>query len=132
VTTPPQPLTAKDVAKVGLLARLALSESDLERMTGELSKIVGFVSMLGELDTADVAPLAHPLDTQNVFRDDVPAASLSTAEALQSAPRHDGACFLVPAVLGDSGFRLLRGGRVALASDAQQVRAKRERDKQTE
>lgn len=103
VTTPPQPLTAKDVAKVGLLARLALSESDLERMTGELSKIVGFVSMLGELDTSDVAPLAHPLDTQNVFRDDVPAASLSTAEALQSAPRHDGACFLVPAVLGDSG-----------------------------
>ncbi len=70
---------------------------------GELSKIVGFVSMLGELDTAEVAPLAHPLDTQNVFRDDVPADSLSTAEALQSAPRHDGACFLVPAVLGDSG-----------------------------
>jgi aspartyl-tRNA(Asn)/glutamyl-tRNA(Gln) amidotransferase subunit C len=103
VTTPPQPLTAKDVAKVGLLARLALSESDLERMTVELSKIVGFVSMLGELDTSDVAPLAHPLDTQNVFRDDVPAASLSTAEALQSAPRHDGACFLVPPVLGDSG-----------------------------
>ena len=103
MTTPPQPLTAKDVAKVGLLARLALSESDLERMTGELSKIVCFVSMLGELDTSDVAPLAHPLDTQNVFRDDVPAASLSTAEALQSAPRHDGECFLVPAVLGDSG-----------------------------
>ena len=103
MTTQPQSLTTKDVAKVGLLARLAVSESDLERMTGELSKIVGFVSMLGELDTADVAPLAHPLDTQNVFRDDVPAHSLSTAQALQSAPRHDGECFLVPAVLGDSG-----------------------------
>jgi aspartyl-tRNA(Asn)/glutamyl-tRNA(Gln) amidotransferase subunit C len=50
-----------------------------------------------------VAPLAHPLDTQNAFRDDVPAASLTTAEALQSAPRHDGECFLVPAVLGESG-----------------------------
>ena len=103
MSTSPQTLTSKDVAKVGLLARLSLSEADLERMTGELSKIVGFVSMLGELDTADVAPLAHPLDTQNVFRDDVPVASLSTAEALQSAPRHDGSCFLVPAVLGDSG-----------------------------
>ena len=103
MSTSPQTLTSKDVAKVGLLARLALSETDLERMTGELSKIVGFVSMLGELDTADVAPLAHPLDTQNVFRDDVPVASLSTPEALQSAPRHDGSCFLVPAVLGDSG-----------------------------
>ncbi|MFM9194474.1 MAG: Asp-tRNA(Asn)/Glu-tRNA(Gln) amidotransferase subunit GatC [Planctomycetia bacterium] len=103
MSTPPQPMTAKDVAKVASLARLAVSASDLERMTEELSKIVGFVSMLGELDTSDVAPLAHPLDTQNVFRDDVPAASLSTAEALQAAPRHDGECFLVPAVLGDSG-----------------------------
>ena len=87
VTIPPQPLTAKDVAKVGLLARLALSESDLERMTGELSKIVGFVSMLGELDTADVAPLAHPLDTQNVFRDDLPAALHGRGPAVGAATR---------------------------------------------
>jgi aspartyl-tRNA(Asn)/glutamyl-tRNA(Gln) amidotransferase subunit C len=97
------PLSRQDVAKVGMLARLALSESDLDRMTGELSKIVGFVSLLEEIDTSTVEPLAHPLDTQNVFRDDVPKPSLSTAEALQSAPRHDGECFLVPAVLGESG-----------------------------
>ena len=97
------PLSRQDVAKVGMLARLALSEADLDRMTGELSKIVGFVSRLEELDTSTVEPLAHPLDTQNVFRDDVPKPSLSTAEALQSAPRHDGECFLVPAVLGESG-----------------------------
>lgn len=97
------PLSRQDVAKVGMLARLALSNADLDRMTGELSKIVGFVSLLEELDTSAVEPLAHPLDTQNVFRDDVPQPSLSTAEALQSAPRHDGECFLVPAVLGESG-----------------------------
>lgn len=96
-------LTREDVAKVGLLARLALSEHDLDRMTGELSKIVGLVSQLEALDTGSVAPLAHPLDTQNVFRDDEPRPSLSTSEALQSAPRHDGSCFLVPAVLGESG-----------------------------
>ena len=98
-----RPLSAADVAKVASLARLALGDAELDRMTGELSKIVGFVSMLGELETSHVAPLAHPLDTQNVFRDDVPVASLSTAETLQSAPRHDGECFLVPAVLGESG-----------------------------
>jgi len=103
VSTQPQPLTDRDVAKVALLARLALSGDELARMTGELSKIVGFVSMLGELDTASVAPLAHPLDTQNVFRDDEPTPSLTTEQALQSAPRHDGSCFLVPAVLGESG-----------------------------
>jgi aspartyl-tRNA(Asn)/glutamyl-tRNA(Gln) amidotransferase subunit C len=96
-------LSRNDVAKVGLLARLALSDADLDTMTRELSSIVGFVSQLEKIDTADVSPLAHPLDTQNVFRADVPKPSLTTAEALQSAPRHDGEYFLVPAVLGDSG-----------------------------
>ena len=96
-------LSRQDVAKVGLLARLALSGDDLDRMTGELSKIVGFVSQLEELSTSDVTPLAHPLETQNVFRADELKSSLTTAEALQSAPRHDGSCFLVPAVLGESG-----------------------------
>jgi aspartyl-tRNA(Asn)/glutamyl-tRNA(Gln) amidotransferase subunit C len=96
-------LTRQDVAKVGLLARLALTEAELDRMTGELSKIVGFVSQLGELDTSAVEPLAHPLDTKNVFRADVPTPSLTTEQALASAPRHDGSCFLVPAVLGESG-----------------------------
>jgi aspartyl-tRNA(Asn)/glutamyl-tRNA(Gln) amidotransferase subunit C len=96
-------LSRNDVAKVGLLARLALSDADLDTMTRELSSIVGFVSQLEKIDTADVPPLAHPLDTQNVFRADVPKPSLTTAEALQSAPRHDGECFLVPAVLGDTG-----------------------------
>ena len=96
-------LSRNDVAKVGLLARLALSDADLDTMTRELSSIVGFVGQLEKIDTADVAPLAHPLETQNVFRADVPKPSLTTAEALQSAPRHDGECFLVPAVLGDTG-----------------------------
>lgn len=96
-------LSRQDVAKVGLLARLALTEADLERMTGELSKIVDFVSQLSELDTAAVEPLAHPLETRNVFRPDEVRASLSTAEALANAPKHDGTCFLVPAVLGESG-----------------------------
>jgi aspartyl-tRNA(Asn)/glutamyl-tRNA(Gln) amidotransferase subunit C len=96
-------LSRQEVAKVASLARLALSEDELERVTGELAKIVGLVSQLAEVDTAAVAPLAHPLDAQNVFRPDEPRPSLSTAEALQSAPRHDGECFLVPAVLGESG-----------------------------
>ena len=96
-------LSRQDVAKVGLLARLALTEAELERMTGELSKIVGLVSQLGEIDTTAVEPLAHPLDTRNVFRADEPAPSLTTQQALASAPRHDGSCLLVPAVLGESG-----------------------------
>jgi aspartyl-tRNA(Asn)/glutamyl-tRNA(Gln) amidotransferase subunit C len=96
-------LSRQDVAKVGMLARLALTEPDLERMTGELSSIVDFVSQLAELDTDAVEPLAHPLETRNVFRADEPAESLTTEQALASAPRHDDSCFLVPAVLGESG-----------------------------
>ena len=96
-------LSRQDVAKVGMLARLAVTEADLEKMTGELSTIVDFVSQLSELDTAAVEPLAHPLETSNVFREDRPTASLTTEQALANSPRHDGSCFLVPAVLGDSG-----------------------------
>ncbi len=96
-------LSRQDVAKVASLARLALSADELDRMTGELQKIVGLVSQLSEVDTSAVAPLAHPLAAENVVRADEPQPSLTTAEALQSAPRHDGECFLVPAVLGESG-----------------------------
>lgn len=96
-------LSRADVAKVANLARLALSGEELDRMTSELSQIVGFVGQLEKIDTSSVEPLAHPLDTQNVFRDDTPRPSLEREAALQSAPRHDGECFLVPAVLGDSG-----------------------------
>ena len=94
-------LSREDVAKVAALARLALSEDELEQMTRELSKIVGFVSLLEELDTANVEPLAHPLGTTNVFRDDVPTGSLPVELAIATAPKQDGECFLVPAVLGD-------------------------------
>ena len=96
-------LSRQDVAKVGMLARLALTEADLDRMTGELSKIVDFVSQLSELDTVAVEPLAHPLESRNIFRDDVPKESLTTEQALANAPRQDGSCFLGPAVLGESG-----------------------------
>ena len=66
-------LSRDDVAKVATLARLALSEDELAQMTSELTKIVGFVSLLEEIDTSNVEPLAHPLGTTNVFREDEPA-----------------------------------------------------------
>lgn len=94
-------LDRKAVAKVASLARLALEEAELDRMTRELSGIVGFVSTLAEIDTTSVEPLAHPLESKNVFREDAVKPSLPREEALAAAPKHDGECFLVPAVLGD-------------------------------
>jgi aspartyl-tRNA(Asn)/glutamyl-tRNA(Gln) amidotransferase subunit C len=94
-------LSRDDVAKVAKLARLALDEQELEQMTRELSTIVGFVSLLEELDTSGIEPLAHPLGSKNILRDDVPRGSLPVESALAMAPKQDGECFLVPAVLGE-------------------------------
>ncbi|MDZ4780736.1 MAG: Asp-tRNA(Asn)/Glu-tRNA(Gln) amidotransferase subunit GatC [Planctomycetia bacterium] len=94
-------LTRQDVEKVALLARLRLSAEELDALTEQLSKVVGYVEQLGELDTEGVAPMAHAVEVTNVFRDDAVQPSLAREQALASAPHHDGACFLVPAVLGD-------------------------------
>jgi aspartyl-tRNA(Asn)/glutamyl-tRNA(Gln) amidotransferase subunit C len=94
-------LTRQDVEKVALLARLRLSADELGALTDQLSKVVGYVEQLGELDTEGVAPMAHAVEVTNVFRDDAVQPSLPREQALATAPHHDGACFLVPAVLGD-------------------------------
>ena len=69
----PPTLTRDDVIKVAMLARLALSDTELSSLTEELSKIVGFVSQLSELDTDEVEPLAHPLDSKMYFERTVPS-----------------------------------------------------------
>lgn len=94
-------LSRADVEKVSLLARLQLGPAELDRLTGELGRIVVFVEQLGELDTRDVAPLAHALDVSNVFADDVVRPSLPRSEALANAPKRDDECYRVPAVLGE-------------------------------
>jgi aspartyl-tRNA(Asn)/glutamyl-tRNA(Gln) amidotransferase subunit C len=92
-------LSADEVAKVALLARLRISPDELETFTGQLSSIVEFVAQLQELPTADVEPLAHGVEVRNVFRDDVRGPSLSREAALANAPRRNAESFLVPAVL---------------------------------
>jgi len=92
-------MTAEEVAKVALLARLRLSPGELELFTGQLNAIVGFVEQLGELDTANVEPLAHGVEVHNVFREDVRGPSLPREEALANAPKRNAESFLVPAVL---------------------------------
>jgi aspartyl-tRNA(Asn)/glutamyl-tRNA(Gln) amidotransferase subunit C len=92
-------LTAEEVAKVALLARLRLATGELELFTGQLNAIVGFVEQLGELDTTNVEPLAHGVEVHNVFRDDVRGPSLPREEALANAPKRNAESFLVPAVL---------------------------------
>jgi aspartyl-tRNA(Asn)/glutamyl-tRNA(Gln) amidotransferase subunit C len=94
-------LTREDVEKVSLLARLKLTDEELALMTAQLGQIVGYVEQLGELDTEDVEPMAHAVEVTNVFRPDELRESLPRDAALANAPKADGECYLVPAVLGE-------------------------------
>jgi aspartyl-tRNA(Asn)/glutamyl-tRNA(Gln) amidotransferase subunit C len=94
-------ISRAEVEKVSLLARLRLSEDELDRMTTQMGDILGYVDLLAELDTEKVEPMAHALDVANVFRDDIALPSLDRAAALANAPRHDGECYMVPAVMGE-------------------------------
>ena len=90
-----------EVEKVSLLARLLLSDEELDRMTSQMGQILGYVDLLAEVDTSQVEPMAHALDVANVFREDAVRPSLDPESALANAPRHDDECYLVPAVLGE-------------------------------
>ena len=95
------PISRQEVEKVSLLGRLLLSEQELDTMTSQLGEILGYIELLGELDTSRVEPMAHPLDIADVFRDDRVLPSLDRDEALRNAPSRDQECYLVPAVLGE-------------------------------
>jgi aspartyl-tRNA(Asn)/glutamyl-tRNA(Gln) amidotransferase subunit C len=94
-------ISRTDVEKVALLARLRLTDAELETMTDQLAQIVGYVDQLAEVDTENVEPMAHAIELANVFKEDRVAPSLPRDEALANAPHHDGRGYLVPAVLGD-------------------------------
>ena len=94
-------LSREQVEKVSLLARLRLSDAELGTMTEHLAAIVGYIEQLGELNTDEVTPMAHAADLSNVFRDDHKRPSFNRTEMLANAPKSDGECHLVPAVLGE-------------------------------
>ncbi|HET6576505.1 MAG TPA: Asp-tRNA(Asn)/Glu-tRNA(Gln) amidotransferase subunit GatC [Fimbriiglobus sp.] len=91
-------LSRDDVLQVAKLARLELTDDELARMGEQLNRILGYVELIRQLDTAGVEPLAHPLPVRNVFRADEPAPSLPIDEALSNAPSRVGDYFGVPAV----------------------------------
>ena len=94
-------LSRQAVEKVSLLARLRLSDGELDRMTEQLGQIVDYMALLNELNTDGVEPMAHAIEVTNVFRADESRPSLTREDVLANAPSHDGECYLVPAVLGE-------------------------------
>ena len=97
-----QRIDAEHVRKVAKLARLALTEAEIEEFTGQLGAILQYVEKMNELDTTGVEPLAHCLPISNVFREDRVKPSLGTDVTLANAPQRDGSFFSVPKILDES------------------------------
>ncbi|HYZ18099.1 MAG TPA: Asp-tRNA(Asn)/Glu-tRNA(Gln) amidotransferase subunit GatC [Gaiellaceae bacterium] len=89
-------ISRDEVLHVARLARLALTDEEVERLGGQLSAILEAVGKVAELDLADVEPTSHPLDLANVWADDDGRPSLPVDEALANAPDRESGFFRVP------------------------------------
>ncbi|TKB26280.1 Asp-tRNA(Asn)/Glu-tRNA(Gln) amidotransferase subunit GatC [Desulfopila sp. IMCC35006] len=92
-------INRNEVEHVAHLARLTLSDAELEKMTGQLDEILSYVAKLDELDTSQVTPTSHVFSVSNAFREDVEKESLSQVEALKNGPQHDDQMFQVPKII---------------------------------
>ena len=91
----------KDVEHVARLARLALTDAEIERMREQLNGILAYIEKLNELDTNAVEPTSHAVPLVNVMRDDEAGPCLPREEALANAPDRAGEFFRVPRIIED-------------------------------
>jgi aspartyl-tRNA(Asn)/glutamyl-tRNA(Gln) amidotransferase subunit C len=89
-------ITREEVLHVAKLARLELTDDEVERLTLELGAILEAVGKVAELDLDDVPPTSHPLALVNAWREDEPRDSLCLDEVFANAPQREGDLFRVP------------------------------------
>lgn len=94
-------LTRDDVAHLAMLARIDLSDAELDTMVGELGVILESVATVQQAPIADVEPMSHPMPLVNVTRPDEVRPSLSPEQALSGAPEVDEQRFSVPRILDE-------------------------------
>lgn len=92
-------LTEQHVRKIALSARLELSDQEVQRLQKQLSHVLDYMSLLGEVDTTGVEPTAQTTGLKNQLRADEPKPSLSQTQALSQAQRTQKGYIAVPAVL---------------------------------
>jgi aspartyl-tRNA(Asn)/glutamyl-tRNA(Gln) amidotransferase subunit C len=95
-------ITRDDVAHVARLARLTLTDAELDRFTDQLAHILDHAAGIAALDLDGVEPTTHPYPLSNVLRDDVVAPCLDRDEVLAQAPSAQDGMFRVPPVLGEA------------------------------
>jgi aspartyl-tRNA(Asn)/glutamyl-tRNA(Gln) amidotransferase subunit C len=92
-------ITRDEVAHLASLARIDLTDAELDRLAGQLGVVLDAVARVGEVAADDIPPTSHPLPLTNVQRPDEPRPSLTAAEALSGAPAVDQDRFQVPHIL---------------------------------
>lgn len=90
-----------DVARLADLARIQLTEEEIDRFAGEFDSIMDAVASVSEVATEDVPATSHPIAMTNVFREDVVTETLTQEEALAGAPDAQDGRFAVPQILGE-------------------------------
>ena len=94
-------ITRDEVAHLARLARLAVTDEELDVFAGQLDVILGAVARVQEVAAADIPPTSHAVPLTNVFRPDVPVEVVDRALVLASAPEHIDGKFAVPQILGE-------------------------------
>jgi aspartyl-tRNA(Asn)/glutamyl-tRNA(Gln) amidotransferase subunit C len=97
----PNPLSRADVEHVAKLARLALSDDEIEQFTTQLGAVLEHFASVAALDTSDVPPTSHPIPLANVLRPDSPVPCLDREVVLAMAPAEEDGRFRVPRILGE-------------------------------
>ncbi|WP_182200995.1 Asp-tRNA(Asn)/Glu-tRNA(Gln) amidotransferase subunit GatC [Paraliobacillus salinarum] len=92
-------ISKEQVKHVAHLARLAITDEEVETMTKQLGDIINYATLLNELDTEDVKPTTHVLDLKNVMRKDEPRKWIEKEDALKNAPDVKDGQFRVPSIL---------------------------------
>ena len=96
---PVMPISKDEVRAIAHLARIGLSDKEIEHFRGQLEGILGYIDKLKGLDVDAIAPTAHVLDLKNVMRPDAPRESLQSDDVLCIAPQREGNFYKVPKVI---------------------------------
>jgi aspartyl-tRNA(Asn)/glutamyl-tRNA(Gln) amidotransferase subunit C len=94
-------ITPDLVRHLGVLARIQLSDEEVQRLTGQLDVIVDNIAKVSQVATPEVPATSHPIPLQNVFRPDEVGDMLTTQQVLQNAPDATDGRFRVTAILGE-------------------------------
>jgi aspartyl-tRNA(Asn)/glutamyl-tRNA(Gln) amidotransferase subunit C len=93
-------LSEHDVRHVAMLARLALTDDEVEAMRNDLNSILGHIDEIQRLDLESVAPMAHAIAVTNVTREDIVVPPFPQQVAVANAPESEGGAFVIPQIVG--------------------------------